>query len=154
MHSVGVVRAGNQGTVSWMRPRTVLAVALRIGVVSGGVLTLAPVSGAQQVIATTTAFPDTGFVTEKVIADGRAIFRGHGGCIICHGLDLRGGIGPTLLEHPWKDAKNGTLTEIFRVVTSGVPGTSMLARPNGISDDQARRVASYVWAASRHRALP
>lgn len=69
-------------------------------------------------------------------------------------MDLKGGIGPTLLAHPWKDAKHGTLTEIFRVVTTGVPGTSMLARPNGISDEQARRVASYVWAASRHRAPP
>lgn len=154
MHSIAVVRAGNQGTASWMRHRTVLAVALRFGIAFGTAMILVPVSSAQQVSATTVAFPDTGFVTEQVIADGRAIFRGHGGCIICHGMDLKGGIGPTLLAHPWKDAKNGTLTEIFRVVTTGVPGTSMLARPNGISDEQARRVSSYVWAASRHRAPP
>ena len=99
-------------------------------------------------------FPDTGFVTAKVIADGRTIFRGRGGCIVCHGQNLQGVIGPTLLEHPWKDAKGGSMAEIFRVVVSGVPGTAMLARPNGINDDQVKQVAAYVWAVNHRHLQP
>jgi mono/diheme cytochrome c family protein len=99
-------------------------------------------------------FPDTSSFTDKVITDGRDVFRNHGGCIVCHGVDLKGIIGPTLLEHTWKDAKNGTPAEIFRVVLSGVAGTSMIARPNGINDTQARNVAAYVWAVNHRHIKP
>jgi mono/diheme cytochrome c family protein len=153
MRCLGVVRARTErkdGVSRAYDVRRVLLGALRSGVSLAAVSILARLGVAQS----GNAFPDTGYVTPRIIADGRTIFRGHGGCIACHGMDLRGGVGPTLLEHTWKDARNGTLAEIFRVVTGGVPGTTMLARPNGISDEQARRVTAYVWAASHHRAPP
>jgi mono/diheme cytochrome c family protein len=154
MRDLSEVARAADGARRKQRVRGSPPVGLRVCAGLFAALTLVHVSAAQQAPATTPAFPDTGYVTNQIIADGRSIFRGHGGCIICHGVNLKGGIGPTLLEHPWKDAKNGTLAEIFRVVTSGVPATSMLARPNGISDDQARRVSAYVWAASHHRSPP
>lgn len=113
-----------------------------------------PAALAQTVATALPQFPDTSFVTEKVIASGRAIFRGTGGCIICHGQNLQGVIGPTLLEHAWKDAKGGSMAEIFRVVVSGVPNTAMIARPNGISDQQVRQVAGYVWAVNHRHVQP
>jgi hypothetical protein len=68
---------------------------------------------------------------------------------------LEGGpIAPTLLAHQWKDAKGGGYGAILGVVTTGVSGTAMISHPGGISDDDARKVAAYVWAASHGKAKP
>ena len=117
-------------------------------------VTAAPAAMAQTASPALHQFPDTSFITEKVIASGRALFRGNGGCIICHGQNLQGVIGPTLLEHIWKDAKGGSMAEIFRVVVNGVPNTAMVSRPNGINDDQIRQVAAYVWAVNHRHVQP
>ena len=117
-------------------------------------VTAIPAALAQGAVSALHQFPDTGYVTDKTIASGRMIFRGNGGCIICHGQNLQGVIGPTLLEHPWKDAKGGTMAEIFRVVVTGVPNTAMIARPNGINDEQIRQVAAYVWAVNHRHVQP
>jgi len=98
--------------------------------------------------------PDSTAITEQLIRDGRAIFRGHGGCVACHGAKLEGIVGPTLRDHKWKDAANGDYAAIVRVITTGVPNTVMVARPNGISDAQIAAVAAYVWAVSRGKAVP
>ncbi len=100
------------------------------------------------------SFPDSSFASEKMISDGRSVYRGQGGCFVCHGQQLQGLVGPTLLNHPWKQAKQGAMAEIYRVVMAGVPGTTMVARPNGISDAQAKRVAAYVWAVGHQKAQP
>lgn len=97
---------------------------------------------------------DSTAVTEQLIRDGRAVFRGHGGCVACHGAKLEGIVGPPLRAHSWKDAENGEYGAIVRVITAGVPNTVMVARPNGISDAQIAAVAAYVWAVSRGKAVP
>src|SRR5215831_20255683 len=79
--------------------------------------------------------PETGQITKAMISSGRDVFHGQGGCFQCHGAELEGTpIAPTLQSHAWKDAKDGTLPEIFRVVTHGVDGTAMVSHPGGISD--------------------
>ncbi|MFN8582004.1 MAG: c-type cytochrome [Gemmatimonadaceae bacterium] len=100
------------------------------------------------------AVPDTSAITEQMITEGRSVFRGHGGCTVCHGQNLEGVVGPTLKAHAWKDAKNGDIAEIVRVITQGVPGTVMVAHPNGVTDAQINAVAAYVWAVSRGKAKP
>ena len=86
---------------------------------------------------------------------GRAIFHGQGNCQLCHGANLEGGpIAPTLMAHPWKDAKGGGYIAILNVVSTGAPGTVMVSHPGGISDEDARRVAAYVWAVSHGKARP
>lgn len=98
------------------------------------------------------AAPDTSAITDKLIADGRAIYRGHGGCVACHGARLEGIVGPTLMAHRWKDAEHGDFAAIIRVLAKGVPNTVMVAHPNGISDAQVVAVAAYVWAVNHGRA--
>ena len=100
------------------------------------------------------AAPDTSVVTDKLIAEGRSVFRGHGGCIVCHGQNLEGIVGPTLKAHKWKDAENGDFKAIIRVVSSGVPGTVMVSHPNGVSDDQIVAVAAYIWGVNHGRTKP
>ncbi|HEU4642411.1 MAG TPA: cytochrome c [Gemmatimonadaceae bacterium] len=98
---------------------------------------------------------DSAAVTTKEIDEGRAIFHGAGTCTTCHGEHLEGGpVAPTLREHAWKDAKDGTFPEILRVITHGVPGTLMVSHPGGISDEEATDVAAYVWAVSHGKAKP
>jgi mono/diheme cytochrome c family protein len=92
--------------------------------------------------------------TPAAISAGRDIYHSAGTCQVCHGANLEGGVGPTLKAHPWKDAKGGGYEAIFDVVTKGVSGTAMVSHPGGISDDDARKVAAYVWAVSHGKANP
>ena len=99
--------------------------------------------------------PETGQITKAMVSSGRDVFHGQGGCFQCHGAELEGTpIAPTLREHTWKDAKDGTLPEIYRVVTHGVDGTAMVSHPGGISDAQAVYAAVYVWSVSHGTAKP
>ena len=98
---------------------------------------------------------DTNAVTPAMVDLGRAIFHGKGTCFACHGGQLEGSqIAPTLKAHAWRDAKNGQLDEIFRVVTHGVAGTVMVAFPGGISKTEALNVASYIWSVNDGKAKP
>ena len=99
--------------------------------------------------------PDTAAVTPETIATGRALFHGSGGCHNCHGEKLEGTpVAPTLRAHKWRDAIDGTLPELYRVITRGVDGTAMVPRPGGVSDPQAAALASYVWAVNNRGAKP
>ncbi len=101
--------------------------------------------------------PDTAQITPQMIDAGRGIFHGQGGCFVCHGANLQGSpIAPSLNKQgkPWLAAKGGTYTEIFHVVTHGVPGTVMVAHPNGINDAVATQVAAYIWAVNHRGVKP
>jgi len=103
--------------------------------------------------AQTTAGTDS--TSPAAIDAGRAIFHGPGTCLVCHGANLEGGpIAPTLLAHTWKDAKGGGYAAILGVIMNGAPGTVMVSHPGGISDDDARKVAAYIWATSHGKAKP
>jgi mono/diheme cytochrome c family protein len=99
--------------------------------------------------------PDTTAITPQAVDAGRAIFHGKGTCFACHGAQLEGTqLAPTLKAHSWRDAKNGQLDEIVRVVTHGVPSTVMVALPGGISRADALNVASYIWSVNNRNAKP
>lgn len=99
--------------------------------------------------------PDTSAITPEMVDLGRAIFHGQGTCFACHGQQLEGTqIAPTLMPHAWRDAKNGEFANIYYVATHGVPSTLMVAYPGGISREQARAVAAYVWSVSTGKVKP
>lgn len=101
------------------------------------------------------AAPDTAAITPQAVDQGRAVFHGKGTCFACHGAQLEGTqIAPTLKAHAWRDAKNGQLDEIFRVLTHGVPSTIMVAFPGSISRSDALNVASYIWSVNNRNAKP
>jgi len=106
-------------------------------------------AAAQQAPATAA---DSEQATPAAINAGRAVFHGPGTCLVCHGANLEGGVGPQLTAHDWKDAKGGSYAAIFGVITKGVDGTAMVAHPGGINDEQAKQVAAYVWAVSHGKA--
>jgi len=106
-------------------------------------------------IGSQSVLPETGQITKAMINSGRDVFHGAGTCFACHGAELEGTpIAPTLQKHAWKDAKDGTLPEIYRVVTHGVDGTAMVSHPGGITDAQAVYAAVYVYSVSHGTAQP
>lgn len=112
-------------------------------------------AGPSSTLAQQPAAPDTSAITPSMVDLGRAIFHGKGTCFACHGGQLEGSqIAPTLKPHAWRDAKNGQLDEIFRVVTHGVPSTVMVAFPGGISRNDAMSVAAYIWSVDNHNVKP
>ncbi len=93
-------------------------------------------------------------VTPEAIAAGKQIFLSEGLCLACHGADAKGSIGPNLTDQTWLHGA-GTYPEIVARVLSGVPseqsklGQIMPPRGgSGITDEQVRAVAAYVWSMS------
>lgn len=112
---------------------------------------LAVVSGAPAALRAQAVAPsvvDSAAVTPQLIQAGRKLYRGRGGCVICHGEKMEGTAvaPPHRRTSGWKYARDGSLLELARVINTGVPGTVMVARPNGISAADALPLAAYIWA--------
>lgn len=93
-------------------------------------------------------------VTPAAIATGKAVFLGEGLCLACHGADAKGSIGPDLTDKIWLIG-TGSFAEIVTRILAGVSseesklGQIMPPRGgSGITDDQVRAVAAYVWSLS------
>jgi mono/diheme cytochrome c family protein len=126
---------------------------LRLAFVISAVNAALCLAASSPALAQTSASADS--ASPAAIDAGRKIFHGQGTCISCHGSNLEGTpIAPTLMAHEWKDAKGGSYEAIVGVVTNGVPGTAMVSHPGGISDDDVKKVAAYVWAVSHGKAKP
>ena len=94
-------------------------------------------------------------VTPAMVAAGKKYFMGEGLCTACHGMDAKGAIGPNLTDAEWLHGK-GHFDDIVARVLAGVPmdssrsGQIMPPRGgSGLTDEQIRAVAAYVWSLSR-----
>lgn len=106
--------------------------------------------------AAASALPDTSAITPEMVDKGRRLYHGKGTCIACHGTKLE--VTPVAPAHRktsgWKAAKDGAFPELVRVISTGVPGTLMVAFPNGISPSETVLVASYIWAVNHRGTKP
>lgn len=121
---------------------------------------LTPLLGAALVLASPAAAqtaPDSlpPGVTAKMVADGRRLWSGPGLCLACHGPEGKGGLGPDLTDDKW-DHINGSYEQLVARILKGVgtdeskSGQIMPPRGGGgLSDDQVKAVAAYVWTISR-----
>lgn len=94
-------------------------------------------------------------VTARMVQDGKALWSGAGLCLACHGPEGKGGIGPDLTDGKW-DHIDGSYRELVARIIKGVmpdeskSGQIMPPRGGGgLSDDQIKAVAAYVWTISR-----
>lgn len=102
-------------------------------------------------VAADTAAPA---MSADLLASGRQVFHGSGACASCHGADLGGGpVAPNLRDTQWRNG-SGRYQDILKVIRNGVAGTAMAAYPGGISDEEAKQVAAYVWSVSQGRTEP
>jgi cytochrome c oxidase cbb3-type subunit 3 len=79
-------------------------------------------------------------LSEANIEAGEAIFKAN--CIPCHGADMKGGIGPNLLDSVW--IHGGKPEEILHTITYGVPEKGMLTWGPILGPEKVGQVAAYV----------
>ena len=130
------------------------------GVAAGGVACRLPLA---VLVVLATAAPIVGQqdalpqgVTTELIAAGKAVFLDQGLCWACHGEDATGarGVGADLTDEEWWHS-DGSFDAIVNQILTGVPaeqvrnehGAMMPPRGgSGITDEQVRAVAAYVWS--------
>ena len=96
-------------------------------------------------------------VTSAMVAEGQQVYAGAGICVACHGPDATGLIGPDLTDAEWLIG-DGEYQTLVDQILEGVPaeqatnplGAIMPPKGGaGITDDQVKAVAAYVWTLSR-----
>ena len=101
-------------------------------------------------------------MTLDMIREGDHLFHSKGGCFVCHGTEGQGmpAAGDAItnslsyVQHDWDD--------IEKIIDNGLPDAytrSPIGMPprgarSNLTDDEARRVAAYVWAISAVRGEP
>jgi mono/diheme cytochrome c family protein len=90
-----------------------------------------------------------------MVEKGKKVFTGNGLCLACHGMTGTGGIGPNLADTAWVH-HDGSYAALVKQITEGIDekisksGQIMPPRGgSGISDEDVRAVAAYVWTLSR-----
>jgi putative heme-binding domain-containing protein len=81
-------------------------------------------------------------------AEGQALFRGL--CSGCHGGAGRGGKGPDLTDNRW--IHGGSDQDIARVISNGVPNTTMKKLGDALKPDQIRKLIAYIHSLARSSA--
>lgn len=108
-----------------------------------------PIAAAAQV---PDSLPDG--VTPQMIEQGVQLYNGAGICMVCHGLDVKGveNLGPDLTDDEWLQS-DGSFDAIVRQILAGVPAeqskSGQVMPPkggSGLTDEQVRAVAAYVWS--------
>ena len=100
-------------------------------------MTAANVRWPQQAAATAAT---TLALTPEAIAAGETVFKAN--CVACHGADMKGGIGPNLLNTVW--IHGGKPEEIQHTITVGVPEKGMLTWGPILGPEKVAQVAAYV----------
>lgn len=79
----------------------------------------------------------------KGIAEGKKIFAGT--CFPCHGASGEGNaVGPNLTDKYW--LHGGSLGEVFKTITTGVPDKGMQAWGKTFSPADVKNIASYIMS--------
>jgi cytochrome c oxidase cbb3-type subunit 3 len=84
-------------------------------------------------------------ITPERVAAGEGIFKTN--CVACHGVDMKGGIGPNLLDTTW--IHGGKPEDVLRTITVGVPEKGMLTWGPILGPEKVAEVASYVVTKNR-----
>ena len=84
---------------------------------------------------------NTAILNPGAIAKGRGVFSNR--CVVCHGNDGGGGIGPNLCDNTWIHGK-GKPEDIANTVKDGVLDKGMPAWSTMMSNDEIIQVTAYV----------
>ena len=84
-------------------------------------------------------------LSQATVKAGEAVFKAN--CVACHGTDMKGGIGPNLLDTTW--IHGGKPEEILHTITVGVPEKGMLTWGPILGAEKVAQVAAYVVAENR-----
>ena len=79
-------------------------------------------------------------LTEESAEAGEVVYKAN--CVPCHGAELKGGIGPSLVDDEW--IHGGQATDILTIIREGVPARGMVPWQGILSPEQINQVAAYV----------
>ena len=79
-------------------------------------------------------------MSEAAIEAGEAVYKAN--CTGCHGEEMTGGIGPSLVDTVW--IHGGTPEAILATITNGVPEKGMLTWGPILGPEKVAQVAAYV----------
>lgn len=77
---------------------------------------------------------------ETGLAAGRAIF--DKSCVVCHLAQGQGLVGPNLTDNYW--LHGCTISDIFKLITVGVPEKGMISWKDQLTPEQIQQVASFI----------
>lgn len=83
-------------------------------------------------------------MSDEAVAAGEAVYQAN--CLMCHGADMEGGIGPSFLDEEW--LHGSTSDDIIRVITEGVPEKGMLSWGPILGPEPINQVTAYVMSRS------
>ncbi len=66
-------------------------------------------------------------------------------CAMCHGVELQGLVGPSLVDKYWIHGK-GTHKDIYTTVSQGVADKGMPAWGNALQPDEIKAVVAFVFS--------
>ena len=75
------------------------------------------------------------------ITEGATIYARN--CVVCHGANAEGGIGPNLTDQYW--IHGGSISDIFSVIKYGVQEKGMIPWQTSLTPSQMQNVASYIY---------
>jgi putative heme-binding domain-containing protein len=116
-----------------------------IGVALVSCAGIAASAGGQAPVAAPPADGSRAAPDPATLAEGQALFRGL--CSGCHGGTGRGGKGPDLTDSRW--IHGGTDDDIARVISNGVPRTTMKRLGDALKPDQIRKLIAYIRSLAR-----
>jgi cytochrome c oxidase cbb3-type subunit 3 len=79
-------------------------------------------------------------ITTEAVAAGQGLFQTY--CVVCHGANLEGGIGPSFVDDEW--IHGGSPEDIIRTITNGVPEKGMVSWGPVLGAESINHVAAYV----------
>lgn len=79
-------------------------------------------------------------MSDEAIAAGKQVYEVN--CVVCHGADLEGGIGPTLTDDEWIHGSEPI--DVITTITEGVPLKGMIPWGPILTPEQINQVAAYV----------
>ncbi len=79
---------------------------------------------------------------EKAIADGKQLYEDN--CVICHGADGRGKMGPTLVGKDVVYKQALTDPGMFSIIYGGARGAMQPFSKRGMTQDQMLKIIAYV----------
>lgn len=81
--------------------------------------------------------------TQEAINSGKNLFAQV--CAACHGADLKGGVGPNLLDNEWRNPP-GKETNLFKLVWNGIPnGNPPMPAKGGRTDLTSEQVWQILY---------
>ena len=84
-------------------------------------------------------------LTPEAVQAGEAIFKAN--CVACHGEDMKGKIGPDLLDTVW--IHGGRPEDVLHTITVGVPEKGMITWGPILGPEKVAEVAAYVVQRNR-----